>query len=405
MVLGMAMLITVIGVGALATARVTARQANVSSDWAEAGVIAFSAAEHAVARLNAQAAANPDTWRTNYTSGAVAFSDPFGRGTMKWVLVDGEGAAWDDGVLDDDYADTITLYAAGKIGKTTRVYSVKLDPGGPGLDVLRTACHSSAGIVLNGTTYVTNGPLSTNGTFGGDSYFRGGLTGVGAKEVVDSGGSGNGNASAKKMPSAGVFDTYKHKATPIAVSTSSIQFSTLSASSNPANGGTNDDGIYYIAMSGSLPTLTIGSSYIKGTLVVEGAGTAANQTLIIDGPTFWEPHNDGFAILITKGIKTVRIKGSMDPLSHSSGTKPSELRGVIHTIGTTGVELQPPAFIRGCLIAEGTVTVTSASGSAVGLTATPGLLTNPPLGYTTGTKVIPSRGSWDWAAPPAALTN
>jgi hypothetical protein len=74
-------------------------------------------------------------------------------------------------------------------------------------------------------------------------------------------------------------------------------------------------------------------------------------------------------------------------------------------VGTTDVELLAPAFIRGSLIADGTVTVTAAAGTAVGVTADPRLLTNPPLGYTKGTKVVPSPGGWDWAAPPAALGN
>src|SRR5688572_5792426 len=98
MVLGITMLITVIGVGALATSRVTARAAAASTDWQEAGCLAFSAVEHAIAKLNADAVISPDTWRNPYVSGQTGFTCTLGGGTMSWALVDE-----DDGSVADDY--------------------------------------------------------------------------------------------------------------------------------------------------------------------------------------------------------------------------------------------------------------------------------------------------------------
>src|SRR3954470_25059687 len=88
LVLGVAMLVTAVGIGALAVARVNGRAAAASDDWNEAGLLAFSACEQATAWLNAAAAAAPSTWRAGYTSGTAVAAAALGRGTYQWVLVD-----------------------------------------------------------------------------------------------------------------------------------------------------------------------------------------------------------------------------------------------------------------------------------------------------------------------------
>src|SRR5690349_17468631 len=75
LVLGVALLVTVIGAGALLATRVSGKEARTYTDWEEAGTLAQSAVEQAIACLNQQIAANPGTWRnayTSYTSGAAA---------------------------------------------------------------------------------------------------------------------------------------------------------------------------------------------------------------------------------------------------------------------------------------------------------------------------------------------
>src|SRR4051812_16915911 len=104
-VLGVATLVTAIGVGALAAARMTARGATAADDWTEAGVLAFSSCEHALARLNVDAAASPYGWRANYTNGQATTAVALGRGTCQWVLVDPA-----DGNLTNDYSQPLTLY-------------------------------------------------------------------------------------------------------------------------------------------------------------------------------------------------------------------------------------------------------------------------------------------------------
>jgi hypothetical protein len=382
MVLGITMLITVIGIGALATSRVTSRATSVSTDWVEAGDIAFSAAEHAVAAMNAAAATSPTTWRDAAISGQTFNTFSFGRGTLKSVMVD-EG----DGLLSDDYSDAIKLYGIGIMGTTKRVYSVQLNATGEGVDALKTAMHAAGGIVLNGTSVVFDGPISTNGNLVNAAN----LKGLGTTEVAGTGGT---LSPAKPMPPVSVFDTYKARATTISSSYAAdgnLLPGTLSAADNPY-GAENPDGIYYLRLPDTISTLLIDRSYIKGTLLVEAAAGSTNQTLVIDDEIFWEPHSTQFASLITKGIRTININGTIA----TYGGRATELRGLIHTIGSTNVNLNDAAFINGCILADGTITTTG----SVGITATPSLFTTPPMGYTKGNKIIPLPGSWKWDSPP-----
>jgi hypothetical protein len=387
MVLGMAMLITVIGVGALMASRVTTRSVGVNVDWEEAGSLAFSACEHAIARLNGDAAANPTTWRNNYTSGAVAFTGSFGRGTIKWVLIDEV-----DGNFSNDYGDSIRLYGVGVVGTTKRVYSVQLQAGGDGLDALRCAFHSSGGLKLTDSTVVLGGPVSTNGDINNADKQVGGT----GNETAGSGGT---TAPAKPMPQPGVFNLYKAKATTIATSNASggtLAPGTLSATSNPY-GAANPDGIYYLRLPDGISKLTIASCHIKGTLLIENAAGNTSQSLTISAPAFWEPNSTGYATLITKGIDSISVNGSQSAFNDGSTDYFSEVRGLFHTIGSTDVQFKDKMFLRGCWIADGVIS----TSTAMGVLATPSLKTTPPMGYNMGNKLTPVGGTWKWDAPPA----
>lgn len=384
MVLGISMLITIIGIGALATSRVSTRQASVSLDWEEAGAMAASAVEQAIAKLNADATANPLTWRDAYTNGTVGYSATFGRGTLRWVLVDES-----DGVLNDNYTQSIRVYGIGSVGTTRRVYSVQLTASGEGIDVLKTAMHSSDGLNLGGKTFIIGAPISTNGNLSNATNLYGGY----GTEVVGTGGT---VAAAKPMPSATVFDTYKARATVIpssVVSSSDLLPGVLSASSNPY-GAVNPDGIYYILLPDSRSAVRLDSSCIKGTLLVEAGNSA--QSFEIGADVYWEPASSGYATLITKGIKALTIKGKAAPFSSNY---PSEIRGLIHAIGTSTVLIDDRAYLKGCLVADGTI---STNGN-VGITYTSSLFSDPPMGYTKGNRILPNPGTWKWDTLPAGV--
>jgi hypothetical protein len=248
---------------------------------------------------------------------------------MRWVLVDET-----DGLVGDDYADNLRLYGIGSVGATRRVYSVDLLPTGQGLEALRAAVHSSGGIVIGGTTVVTGGPLSTNGSLTGSSALRP-LNNV-ATEVVGSGGT---PASAKPMPSAGVFDYYMQKKADVDPGTLAGGIyapGSISAADNPA-GPEDSDGVYYLKLPLGVSNLSVEPARIKATLLIEGPG---GGTLIIKAPTYWTPERADLPILIAKGFQNVRFLGSIAP----QGSNPSELAGLIHLIGRpTSIWKTPPS--------------------------------------------------------------
>ena len=389
MVLGVTMLITVIGIGALATARVAGRASSASTNWQRAGALAFSAVEHGIAKINADGTAAPLTWRAAYQNAQTGFSAPMGGGTMSWALVDEE-----DGSVADDYVDPIKIYGIGQVGTVRRSYSAQLTPAGQGLDVLRTAFHTAGDVTLGGTTIVVDGPASTNGSLTNASNIKGN----GGQEVAGSGGSVV--APPKPMPSPGVFDLYRTRATVIASGAAgggSIQPQPLSATSNPYGTEQNPRGIYYLRLPDTISRLQIlASSRITGTLLIEAAAGSGGQSLEIIGPTEWQPHDPSLPALITRGIRTVSFAGRVAPRYDPDSSLPPVGGGLFHLIGTTDVQAADGAYLSGCVVAEGRL----ATSGTFAVTANPKLAASPPLGYSRGDRVMLVPGSWKWDRPP-----
>src|SRR5436190_13629304 len=82
LVLSITLLVTVLGLGALLSARISGRAAAAGDDWNEGGVLAFSATEHAISYINAAATTSPSGWRSAFTNNQVAFQQSMGRGTF-----------------------------------------------------------------------------------------------------------------------------------------------------------------------------------------------------------------------------------------------------------------------------------------------------------------------------------
>lgn len=387
MVLGITMLITVIGIGALATSRVTSRGATISADWQEAGAIAFSAVEHAVSKLNAEGAASPAAWRAPYTSGAVAFEKRFNHGRLKWVLVDE-----DDGLLADDYGEPFTIYGIGRVGSTRRVYSATLVPGGQGLAVLRTACHSAGNLRISNTTVAFDGPVSTNGNLELNGTLRG------TSEVAGTGGT---SSPAKPMPSATVFELYEATYAATVIPSTAITSGTfapsggLTADNNPY-GEANENGVYVLTLPDTIGSLEIQSCRIKGTLLITGAPTRTDQELTLSGPMLLEPHRGDMPTLITKRIRRVTVNGAVAQFSEGGTSHPSEIRGLVHFIGTENVFLTNATYVYGTVVCDGMLELIG----TVGFTVNPALFAKPPLGYASGDHVTVAPGSWRWDSPP-----
>ena len=112
LVLGMAVIITIIGLGALAVSRVQARSTSSSQDWSKAQSLAFSAVEHALVQIDRTA-----TWRSVYNGQTIQNS--LGQGTFTWRIVDEA-----DGDLTNDPITPVTIFATGTVGDAS--YSLRV---------------------------------------------------------------------------------------------------------------------------------------------------------------------------------------------------------------------------------------------------------------------------------------
>jgi hypothetical protein len=405
LVLGVALLLTVIGMGTLLTTRLAGKQSGNAADWQQAGLIAQSMVEQAMSNLNAQIAANPATWRsafTSYTSGnTAAFTQTNSIGVGSWVVKDEV-----DGNFANNYADPFRLYGIGKVGQATRVYSVQVVTAGSPMDVLRCGLHAGGDINTNGTITLGAGPLSCNGNVKTQAAITGNVETQSQQGPNRVSGSLTVGSPIKPMPSSGLYNIYLAKATalPFAALNNRIQEQLLTPTSN-SFGPTNVDGVYSIAIPAG-QNFIISSSRIKGTLVVSMTG----GTFYIYGPTLWEPARPDYPILILQGSNVnVNIQGYNTWLSEANvgidfngnGTMtddlPPQYRGLLHIIGATNaVQLSANAFISGLLVTDGPVTTNGQSS----FISDPNLLANPPLGYGKGDQLAIVPGSWIWDSPP-----
>ena len=411
-VLGITLIVTVLGMGALTLTRVTARTTADGNDWETAGALAFSATEQAISYLNAAAAANPTGWRTSYVNKQTAFTQTVGRGQFYWALKDEV-----DNQLGTEYLHAFRIYGIGKVGTVTRVYSVQVSPGGSPLDVLRTAVHSSGAVTLAGIVQAANGPISSNGNVS--------LSGTvnGAIEAASISGSASGTRTvtapspAKRMPPSTVYDSLLPLATAInysAISGRKMDKCLLSPSSNPY-GATNPNGIYVIVMPGN-ETLTITNCRIVGTLLVSG-----NKAIVtVEGPVLWETGPartpllvvsakqatltlNGYSTWLSESSAGVNFNPASTPFAGDSNSNqtddfPPQYRGIIHvaTEGIGTVNLNANTYLNGTLIADCSVkTATMFTG-----VQDPAFYKNPPFGYASGDVLTAVPGTWRWDTLP-----
>lgn len=403
-VLGISMLVTTVGLGAMLAVRSQRRSADLRNDEAESRSAALGAADMAVLAI-----ASDPAWRTRYANNAYTASRDLGRGKLAFKLVDES-----DGNLADDPLQPVRLYTSGRVGNAARVSSVLLTPTGPALDALNTAVYSAGGLTVNGTVYVAGGPAGTSGTttVSLGATLNGDLE---TKNLVNLGsitGTSTVGGAARALPSTTIFDNYKARGTAIPYSgilSASISKKLISAASNPY-GAANSSGVYFIDVP-ALNTLTISQSRLSATLVVN---LGLSATLTISGPVAWDPPADGMPTLIVKGVGlgTLNINGSAVALSEAdtgvnfnpvstpyfgssnagtTDTFPGEVRGLIHIVGgSVSTNIGSNAIVRGCCLSDGSITL---SGGAM-LFADPALFANPPWGYITPTGIAVQAATW-----------
>jgi hypothetical protein len=419
-VMGVAIIVAMIGLSAMMLARMNLKAAQGNKDWNEARLLATTAAEYALAKIN-----NDTTWRSTHLNNVEYPQSPslpiaMGGGTITYKLVDEK-----DGIIAGNAAagtdkDPVRVYGIGRVGKAVRVHSVNLQSAGTALDVLRTAAHTNVNLTAKTTSYAIDGPLSSNanivdtGTIYGDAEAA-----ISIASTVTVIGTKTAPAPNKPMPPATVFDQYVSRATTIPygnLASGQINLALLSSASNPY-GSTNAEGIYHIVIPAS-SVLTLTRSRIKATLLI----TANNgSTIKTQNALFWEPPQADMPSMILKALSTtatVDFNGWNGVLSESAlninfnppGTPynciedtdkaddyPVEIRGLFHVISSQTIStIASSQRVRGCFVTAGPLTIASGAW----FRADPNLLQFPPSGYTTGNTMAPVIGSWRVDASP-----
>jgi hypothetical protein len=118
-VLAVAMLVAVIGLGTLLSARIELRGAGLQTDAAIADELARSALELVAVRLKRNI-----NWRTTYAHGAWTADEPCGGGVVSFKLLDEA-----DGDLANGKFDPVRAVGRATVGRATRMYSALLIPG------------------------------------------------------------------------------------------------------------------------------------------------------------------------------------------------------------------------------------------------------------------------------------
>ena len=132
-VLAMAILVSLIGLSAVAVGRINLRTAGTGGDAMAAELLALSAVEHAIAVVNREA-----NWRDRFENDVETPEVRLGNGTFAWKLVDGTTDANQDGAMEDGDGDLgagglqpARLFGIGRVGDARRAFSVVLVPNGP----------------------------------------------------------------------------------------------------------------------------------------------------------------------------------------------------------------------------------------------------------------------------------
>lgn len=419
LVLGAAMLLTVIGYAAIVLARTNTRMVVGTNDWAEAGVLAIAAAENAPIVI-----ADKSDWRTALTSGTEFGTQNLGRGTCSIVLVDE-----DDGDFTTHEYGPIRAYGVGRVGEAVRVRSVLLerDASTP-LGCLERALLTDEGQWWAQTDWTVSGSIHCNSTI----VVYGAAVIHGDVEAVESigtylGGSIDGTetegVAARAFPDkTSVFEYYVANGTEIPVGsltsyygTPSITDAVLTPTYNPFTGELNEQGIYVIDCEGQ--AIGIRNSRIVATLVLLNTPDDDSPTNSkVSGVVNWIPAQPNFPALLADGDMTFAFDGTsqmdeavlginLNPIGSLAvglqndtldDTYPSIITGIVYVREVMRFESGSSAF-QGVLMSAGGNS--DASGAKASIVYDDRYYRDPPPGFGAG-PYQPVAGTWRWDTLP-----
>jgi hypothetical protein len=390
-VLASSVLVTIIGLAALAGVRIQTRCAQRARDYAEARSCAVSAVELGLLYVTQ----DPD-WRTTWTNGTWLSDKSLGDSTFTL-----EGKDPQDGDLADSQYEPLILTGIGSKGIARHKAQVTLVPVISPLEALNTCLHA-AGVIHIGsdkTVTATGAPISTNG----ELTNRGTLDGDAAAAVCNQVGTITGTltvpAETRQMPLSDVITAYAAKATVLSGVTSMDKI-VLGPGCNPW-GAADPNGLYYLDTGGN--DLTIQNSRIYGTLIVRVATLHLNNAVLLHA------YRSDLPVLLVDGNLDINYHSGAVTLSEpgngvnynpfgalyegrwdddQADEYPSEIRGLIHVVGS--VLFKQTARVQGVVICDGEVTYEGANT----FIHDPDFYASPPEGYTCVEGMQISPGSW-----------
>lgn len=413
-VLGVGMLISAMVYGIVVSSQIASRAMPLRNDAAEAEVLSRAALEQASQIISTNA-----LWRTVYTSGIESPRMALGRGTISFKLVDET-----DGLLNNNSTDPVRVYGYGRVGKATKICSVKVAlSAGSAYSCLRVAAASAGAVSLGGTvtgteTISSNAAISATAATLNATNLEAALT---ITLVTTSGtGSRTPYAASRTYPDATVFDYYKTNGTAISygsISGSQITRVLLSPQNNPYSGGLNAKGIYVIDCGGS--PLTVTSARIVGTLVVLNCSLLSLQTqlnmepavkgypcLLVQGALMWKNNASTLAETITVPASSVNMNPASTPYpfnygagggtsdANTTGSYPTQVSGLVYCSGNL-TSNSNPIQNKGVLVVGGTWT----QSGTIALAYDGYYASSPPPGFL-NSAYGPVAGTWRWELGP-----
>lgn len=404
------MIVSIVSLSAMQLTRLQRKSVLATGGIAEARLMAQSAVEYALAQITA----DPNGWRTTFTSGNEYPTDWVnlgGSGDFKFVLTDSDGS------LSDDVNDAITLRGIGRSGDAIHVATVILEPTGAPLSCLGVSFCTNGNFDTAAFVYFeTDQTISSNTNINVSpmlSWIQGNAEAVGTISGTVTGNTTEG-ATPRELPHEHAFDYYLRNGTWIDVNALPVNAGNrplirevlLAPNVNPF-GATNPAGIYVIDCQSK--DLLIKDCRVVGTIVLLNTGSA----VALKDSVVLEPAVGNFPSLLVQG--DIRIQTSDVDLSEStigvnlnpvgtpyrlvedsdqSDTYPSVVRGLVYVSGTLTLksELLHTRF-RGVVVCEEVVADHPAT-----LRFNPDFFNYPPPGFTQGPEWRVMPASWQRAS-------
>lgn len=308
LVLGAAMIVTMIGVGGAIASRAARKAAQLDSEGAALTHAAMGAlraaagnAQNSVAWRSASKAAAPLSLTVDGIAISTTVSDP------------------DDADLSNDLTGRVRFLATATKGQARRLVAMTLEPDDTLSDALSSAIHSNGNItVATGAILMSTGRVSTNGAVTGGTI-RADVAAVGAISGTIS-GTQTTLASAFTMPS-GLEARYQAIGTTIPLSSFSgrkIDKSVLGPTKNPF-GSTNPLGVYVIDCAGN--DFEVRDSRLNCTLVLKNC-----SKLTLTNSVLWTaPSNDWPLVICSGPIHSDLVAANLSEVTTGTNFNPTNM--------------------------------------------------------------------------------